>query len=121
MRSCCTTCRCMLTHLSGPDTCLKRRHCRADAVEKECRISVQQHAASSPTMRMRTAGGYVAAAEALGGGEHASWHRSRWAAEDATGAAECSSAEHQPAVLRGEARSGGKGRVVHWGWPRCFA
>lgn len=113
MRSCCTACRCMLTHLSGPGTCLKRRRCKADTEERECRISVQQHAVSSLTMRIRTAGCHVAAAEWMGDGEHASWHRSRWAAEDATGAAEGSSTEHQPAVLRGEARSGGKGCVVH--------
>src|SRR5680860_241701 len=113
MRSCCAACRCMLTYLSGPGTWLQRRHRRADAAERDCCISVQHDAASAVTMRMRTAGGHVAAAEALGGGEHASWHRSRWAAEDATGAAEGSSTDYQAAVLRGQVRSGEKGRVVH--------
>lgn len=69
----------------------------------------------------RRAGGQVAAAERLGGGESPSRHKSGQTAEDATGAAVASSTQPQPAVLRGEARSGGKRRVVYWGWLRGIA
>jgi len=72
-------------------------------------------------MWTRTTGGQVAAAERLGGGESPSRQRSGLTAEDATGAAVSSSTQPQPAVLRGEARSPGKRRVVYWGWLRGIA
>lgn len=94
---------------------------KGDAAGRQHSYAREHDAWSAAIMWARTSGGQIAAAEMPGGGENASRHRSGQTAEDAKGAAVSSSTEPQPAVLRGEARSGGKRHAVYWTWLRGIA
>jgi hypothetical protein len=98
-----------------PDSAAKAK---GDASGMQHSYAQERDAWSKAIMWTRTTGGQVAAAERLGGGENASRHRSAQTAEDAKGAAVSSTTQPQPAVLRGEARSGGKGHAECWGGRR---
>jgi hypothetical protein len=91
---------------------------KGDAAGMQQSYARKRDAWSTTITWLRTAGGQVAAAERLGGGESESRHKSGQTAEDAKGAAVSSSTQPQPAVLRGEARSGGKGHAECWGGRR---
>ena len=79
---------------------------KEDAQESEHFISMQHDATSAAMVRIRRAGGPVAATRRMSSGVHASYQTSNQSAEDAIGAAAGGGAKHPPAVRRGEMGEG---------------